>query len=363
MNKELFTRYINNQCTSDEIDRFATWIKDEAHSEDARQLLQPAWGDTEQCDEDLSVDYDRILDNVHRNINHSRSKNMKLISGSLKTRKQNSYRFISVLSRIAAVLFIPLFLYFMYGYIIDDGVFPGGKNESSTLMTEVSSPMGSRIHMELPDGSNIWLNHGSCIQFPQQFTGKTRTVKLKGEGYFQIAHDEKKPFIVEAGEIQALVKGTEFNMMAYPEEAVIETTLKSGSLILQRRTSKKKAQDLFELVPGHHVRYLPNEKKLIHGICNPDKYISWKEGKLVFESDSFDEIINKLSRWYNVDIQLKDQELSQYTYTATFIDETLPQVLELLEIATPIKYTISEREKQQDGTYSKQEVIIQLKSK
>jgi len=162
---------------------------------------------------------------------------------------------------IAAVLFIPLFLYFMYGYIIDDGVFPGGKNESSTLMTEVSSPMGSRIHMELPDGSNIWLNHGSCIQFPQQFTGKTRTVKLKGEGYFQIAHDEKKPFIVEAGEIQALVKGTEFNMMAYPEEAVIETTLKSGSLILQRRTSKKKAQDLFELVPGHHVRYLPNEKK------------------------------------------------------------------------------------------------------
>ncbi|MEN8200949.1 MAG: FecR family protein [Bacteroidota bacterium] len=363
MNKELFTRYINNQCTGDELDRLVNWLRDEAGSVDARQLLQPEWTDAKEYDKSLSVDYDRILDTIHRNIDLSRSQKVKPISGSPTIKKQHSYRFISVLSRIAAVLFIPLFLYFMHGILTDDGAFPGEKGKSPELLTEVISPQGSITYMELPDGSKVWLNHGSSLQFPQQFRGKTRTVKLSGEGYFQIAHNEIKPFVVDAGEIQAFVKGTEFDMMAYPGDRVIETTLKSGSLILQRRTGKDHVQDLFHLTPGHHVEYLAEEKKLIYSNGNVEKYISWKDGKLIFENDSFDEIAARLSRWYNVDIQLLDPELSHYTYTATFMDETLVQVLDLLEIATPVKYRISGRKKQQDGTFSKRKVIIQAKTK
>jgi transmembrane sensor len=361
MDKELFTRFITNQCTNNEIDKVIKWFQDDAGTIDGRAFLKQIWNETEHTDTHHSVDYERILDKIHHDVNLARSNKRKLISQVGMPQKKLKLRFISVLTKIAAILFIPLLLYFMYTYNKDKS-YVSEIIKPVPLYTEITSPLGSKIYLELPDGSKVWLNHGSRMKFPQKFTGNSRTVELIGEGYFQIAHNEQKPFIVKTGEIQVLVKGTEFNLMAYPNDAVIETTLKSGKLILQREISDGRIQQIFEMKPNHHVTYLKNEKELKYSVENPDKYISWKDGVLIFRNDPIDDIIKRLSRWYNVDIQLKNQELSKYTYTATFVDESLPQILELLEIATPVTYTISKREKLPDGIFSKRKIIIQLKS-
>jgi len=358
MNKELFTRFINNECTPDEIDRVVKWLQNGAGTIDGKAFLRQIWNEIQHANIHHSIDYERILDSVHHDISLSRSDKIKLISSVRMSQKKVKWRVFSILSKIAAVLFIPLFLFFMYTYIITDKPILSETIKPVPVNIEVKSPLGSKTFLELPDGSKVWLNYGSLLKFPQKFTGQTRTVKLQGEGYFEIAHNEQKPFIVETGELEVLVKGTEFNLMAYPEDAVIETTLESGKAILQRKVCDGTVQRIFEMEPNHHATYLKKEKELTYSIENPDKYISWKDGILIFRDDSITDIIKKLSRWYNVDIQLEDKELSKYTYTATFVDEALPQILELLKIATPIKYTISSRIKQADGSFSKRNVTI-----
>ena len=360
MNKELFLRFINNECTPEEIDRVVKWLQNEAGTIDGKAIIRQIWNDFPQTDIPHSIDYERILDSIHHDISLSRSDKIKLISPVGNSQKKVKWRFFSILSKIAAVLFLPLLLYFMFTYIITDKPFLSETIKPVPVNIEVKSPLGSKTYLELPDGSKVWLNYGSCLKFPQKFTSQTRTVELQGECYFEIAYNEQKPFIVETGEIQVLVKGTKFNLMAYPEDAVIETTLKTGKVILQRKVSDGNVQRIFEMEPNHHAIYLKEEKELTYSIENPDKYISWKDGILIFRDDPIDDIVKKLSRWYNVDIKLKDKELSKYTYTATFVDETLPQILELLKIATPIKYTISSRIKQDDGSFSKRKVTISL---
>jgi len=360
MNKELFTRFINNDCTPEEIDRVVRWLQNGAGTIDGKAILRQIWNDFPQNDIHPSIDYERILDSIHHDISLSRSDKIKLISPVRMSQKKVKWRVFSILSKIAAVLFLPLLLYFMYTYIITDKPILSETIKPVPVNIEVKSPLGSKTYLELPDGSKVWLNYGSRLKFPQKFTGQTRTVELQGECYFEVAHNEQKPFIVETGELEVLAKGTEFNLMAYPEDAVIETTLKSGKVILQRKTSDGNVQQIFEMEPNQHAKYLKEEKELTYSIENPDKYISWKDGILIFRDDPIDDIFKKLSRWYNVDIQVKGEELSKYTYTATFVDETLPQILDLLTIATPIKYTISSRIKQDDGSFSKRKIMISL---
>jgi ferric-dicitrate binding protein FerR (iron transport regulator) len=90
-----------------------------------------------------------------------------------------------------------------------------------------------------------------------------------------------------------------------------------------------------------------------------ENYVAWKDGKLIFKNEPIIKIINKLGRWYNVEFEFKDSESKQFTYTATFVDETLFQILDLLKIATPINYKTFPREKLPDGTFSKQKIIIE----
>jgi len=96
---------------------------------------------------------------------------------------------------------------------------------------------------------------------------------------------------------------------------------------------------------------------------NDDRYFSWKDGKLVFNKESIGEVIKKLSRWYNVDIQLKDPELLELTYTGTFTQETLVQVMELLAMVSPINYTISDRQLIGPGTFSKRKITLSYRNK
>ena len=217
--------------------------------------------------------------------------------------------------------------------------------------------------VSLPDGSNVWLNHNSSLKYPAMFQGDSRTVELTGEGYFEVAHNPKIPFIVKAGEIQIKALGTTFNIMAYPDEDKIETSLINGSVELQRMEPNGKIIPLLKMKPTDLAIFQKSNNEISTRTINDDRYFSWKDGKLIFNKEPIGEVVKKLSRWFNVDIQVKDPELLELTYTATFVHETLPQVMELIARVSPVSYSISDRKEISSGTFSKRKVILSYRNK
>jgi ferric-dicitrate binding protein FerR (iron transport regulator) len=222
----------------------------------------------------------------------------------------------------------------------------------------VEAPAGSRMNFTLGDGTKVWLNHGAKLTFPYQFKGKERKVHLNGEAYFVVAHNKEVPFIVETDHLDVKATGTEFNVSAYGEDQMEVTTLMEGKVILYEKDSRKEIQ---ELSPGQSLKFAVNNQDYQLEKENSDKYVAWKNGLLVFRNDPIADIANKLSKWYNVDVEIINEKAKGYTCTATFTDETLGQVLELMSLPTPVYFQLMPREKAPDGSFAKQKVRIGLK--
>jgi len=209
----------------------------------------------------------------------------------------------------------------------------------------------------------VWLNHSSSLKYPAMFYGNTRSVELNGEGYFEVAHNPKIPFIVMAGEIEIKALGTAFNVMAYPDEDRIEISLINGCVELQWTGPDGKPIPKLKMKPTDMAIFKKSKKEISSRTISDDRYFSWKDGKLVFNKEPIGEIVKKLSRWFNVDIQIKDPELLELTYTATFVNETLPQVMELMTLVSPVSYSISNREEISTGTFTRRKVILSYRNK
>lgn len=357
MNKELLEKYLSNNCNEQELTLILTWFKDNGGTTECKELLQQIWeGNSDKASGD-DVEYESLLHKIHHQINLMHSKELLQHGGHNIIRYNRRKHFINILRNIAALLLLPVLGFVFYTSVRYTPIW-SDKISTSQAYNEVFSSVDAITKVALPDGSQVWLNHSSSLQYPATFYGKSRIVQLKGEGFFDVAHNSKIPFIVKVGDLQVVALGTTFNIMSYPEENKIETSLISGSVELLKSESIKKVSPLIKMKPGEMAIYQKDNKKLIINSINDDRYFSWKDGKLVFNAEPMGSVVKKLSRWYNVDIQIKDLELSELSLTATFIHETLPQVMDLIAYITPLNYTISNREENPDGTFTKQKVIL-----
>lgn len=355
MDLKLLKKFCENKCTSSEIDEVFVWILNHPDQISGENLLSHFWADipdTGSPDEDYAR---RRLDSIHHkiNLNEAEQKAKRKIPDPLRRRS-----LLPWISRAAAILLVPVIILFVYTRLFQTGF--SGTTGPSTL-NEIISPAGSRTFLILADGTKVWLNHGSKMVYPQWFTGKTRTVWLDGEGYFEVAHDPSIPFIVESGEMVVKAVGTEFNVRAYNDDPDFETTLKSGKVIIQRKNESRELT-ICNMSPGQHLVFDNTTNTFSLQTGELSKYTSWKDGKLIFKDDTMDKVAERLSRWYNVKVIIQDPEINEITCTATFIDESLSQVLEMMEIVAPISFTVSQRQKMTDGTYSQKEISIYKKT-
>ena len=234
------------------------------------------------------------------------------------------------LERIAAVLFIPLFLaaaWLLYNSYSQRDV------ESQLVYNTIEIPSGTKSKLTLADGTSVWLNAGSSLKYPVNFNGTTRNVELSGEAFFEVEKNKEKPFIVSAGDLSIKVLGTKFDCCAYSGSNTIETVLLEGSVELSGPGSNK-----FLMVPGELAVFSKTDHTLRKSEVNLDKYIAWKSGKLLFRDDPMERVIERLGRWYGVQFQVDDNELLKYTYSATFSAESLDQVLKMLALSAPINF-------------------------
>lgn len=350
MTKELLDKYLNNNCTLQEVDEVIQWMKQQSFYNECKKLGKIDW---QQFNDEESIVSDEKLENLLDKIHH------KLNIEEPHVIQMNRKRIIGWVTKAAAIILIPV-LAFLFYTISENDKLTNQVASVSVDSLEVIAPVGSRTVVELSDGTVVHLNYGSRIKYPQNFSGETRSVALIGEGYFEVAHNPDKPFVVSTGIIDVKAVGTVFNVNAYPENNNITTTLVEGKVLLEKQLPGENFIQLGAMKPGQHAIYNSNTEKMNVNVGDVDKYIAWKDGKLVFDNDPIEQVAQRLSRMFNVDIQVEN-EVIEYKYTVTFVDEPLFQILELLTVATPIDYRALPRTKNPDGTFSKQKIIIEKK--
>lgn len=273
------------------------------------------------------------------------------------------YRQYSVsLLRIAAIVTIAFISGVLAWSLIN-------RNTTAITYQDITVPAGSKTKIFLPDGTEVWLNSASKLTYSTNYNAKNREVKLEGEGYFKVAEDKTRPFIVTTSSITVQALGTEFNVKSYPEEGIIETTLVEGSVkvnTIENKTAQTKdlvlkPNDKLTFVKKTGKLYLSSDsldmagkdntpdrenpetlrkEKIIIRSIDPQPLIAWKEDKLVFTGERFEEIMPRLERWYDVSIQVKDPEILTYRFKGSFEKETLEQALEALQLASHFNYSI-----------------------
>jgi transmembrane sensor len=304
-----------------------------------RRSLHKDWIDIVQDNVTSETDLSRILDKVH----------LKIIKKETSRTSKPLSKVLSFYMKAAAILLLPLIV--AGGLVISHL----GKNSTSIIDQTTSStlfaPMGARVSFNLPDGTTGMLNSGSYLTYSMPFTNN-RKISLEGEAWFEVKKDPQHPFEISAGSTSVNVLGTSFNMSAYPAENYVEVVLYEGSVEFKDNLSKANVM----MNPSERLVY--KDGKTTKVIVDPSTYTAWTEGKLVFRGDPMSELTRRIERWYNVKINIANEELEKYTFHATFQDDTLEDVLRFLCLTSPIRYKITPRKVMPDGSIVKEEVTI-----
>lgn len=289
---------------------------------------------------------------MHKQINTE--KNWRELSRKVTAEKFRKKLWIFT-RNAAAMLLLPLVITTLL-------LFKGIKerDHAPVEQVELTSANGLVSKVLLPDGSEVWLNSGSKLSYPQRFKGGVREVSLSGEAYFKVKADDKNRFVVLIDDVLSVsAYGTEFNVCAYQDEQTIDATLVAGDIEVGVITDGK--SDVTKILREQQAMFDKESGELTVAKINVAVETSWKDGKMLFRRANMKEITRRLSRRFNVDIHLHGEELHDYEYSATFTTETLDEILYLLEKSAPIKTKIIYPEQAEDYSFTKRSVIISMK--
>lgn len=270
-------------------------------------------------------------------------------------RAERRHAFTFYFLRVAAILLLPLII--STGILSSLYIHQEKQVETISYLETVSAP-GTVSRVLLPDSSSVWLNAGSSLRYPSRFTEKERNVRLRGEGYFEVESDKEHPFSVSLDNgIKVRARGTKFNINAYEEDALIETTLETGLVDIWADSL------ILSLKPHEQFAYNKNDKRFTVSRIHINEKTAWKEGKLVFRNATLEEVVKKLSRRYNIDIVLHRESRHNYKFRATFSTENITQILDYLRMAAPISWSFADVKQQPDYTYPRQRIDVWLREK
>lgn len=230
-------------------------------------------------------------------------------------------------------------------------VYHPGETKSTnhtTLTNTLIVPKGNTYKIKLADGTLVTLNADSKLTFPLQFSGTKREVTLQGEAYFEVSKHQvsiggkvmNQKFIVHAEQNAIQVLGTKFNVKAYPEDKQNSFTLEEGSIALTNPANPAP----IVLKPSQKIIQTGNEFELLE--VNLSKDLSWKNGDFYFDSATVKEIMDQISRWYNIELEYLGPVNNQRYISTISRKKTLQQVLEILETTTGIKFDIRTKGKE-----------------
>ncbi len=341
-NKNILVHYLNEDSSSEYRDKAVKIFNTHAESSELQEYVREDWenynnnnyNNNNYKDARLNV----ILHKIHHTIHLNKAKNDHKLTKRL-------YKWYS---GAAAILLIPIMLLYLI-HLYKDVLFTPNLNNLSSI--KIECPLGGKMAFSLPDGTKGMLNSGSFVEYSMPFK-RNRYVTISGEAYLNVYHDNKHPFTIHSNLLNVEVLGTKFNIKAYPEDKNAELVLEQGKVSCTIPHMHKK------VIIHPDEKIFVDRKNVSLTEVKATDYLGWKDGKLTFRSESMKDVIKKLSRWYNVDFEVEDKEILNYSFRGTFIDDPLEEVLKLLALTSPIDYKVLKRKKSTYDNWSQKKVKL-----
>ncbi len=314
---ELIARCLAGECSPAEQAQLQEWRALDARNEELMRELSDEWQLTESRWRGPVVypDRERVWNAIADRMEVSKRRFTK--------------RFMWTVASVAAS--VVLLLGISVKYLLKSDV------AESEVYSSVCSPVGKKMQLLLNDGTRVWLNSGSKLDYSLRYGKTDRKLKLAGEAYFDVKKNAQLKFVVQTGAVNVVVHGTAFNVRAYGAEPDVAVSLVRGSVEV---AATEDNQSLALLVPGERV--VVNKSNLTHTVakCNAGLDAIWRMEKLRFDGASITDVAEKLSKWYGIDIIVTDSNRFQ-KYWFTVKSESLTEILASMNRLHPIEYTIA----------------------
>ena len=315
--KKILHKVINGQSSANNAERVVDWFSSTIEGQHALSDLidQDAYLMEEQPNEELAItpfQSSKVYDEIERTI---KRKKLKRVSW-----------------RVAAVMIPFLFL-------LGGGLYIHRYLDLNAPITYIEKHVakGSKMHIVFQDGSEAILNADTKIKYPSKFKLSKREVFIDGEGYFKVATNKHKPFIVNTADARITVLGTSFNVAAYSSSESVAVTLDEGSIVFNTKESEYKLNPSQQLI--FNTR---NKEQVIKNLNNSTNNSLWVENILYLKDTPLKQVIEKLERRFDVDFSILDSEALTYSYTITTSAKTLEEILVELEKIAPVRFTLRE---------------------
>lgn len=343
---ELATKFFEHEATDEELERLIGLLKadDEYKKLFDRQNRELKSRDIQQNSELFNVDEAWL------------TMSGRMSPSETNDRKEKRYVLVrrrSIAWLISAAM-IACFLGIGSLLVLRHQSISRGEQASSVVF---STEAGERARVVLSDSTEVFLHSSTQLAYQTDYYKNGRDVYLVGEAYFNVHTDKEKPFIVHLPRMSVIATGTKFNIMAYENESRIETTLQEGEIHVAL------GGDTIDVSPGQQVVYSMRDDEMIMKTINPEVYISWVDNKLRLDDTSFEESLRRIARRYGVTFEVHGRRLLDLSYTATFVNESIEEVMSLLASVSPIRYEIIRASKTETHGYNKPKIIIEAETK
>lgn len=348
--EQLVAQYFSDDCSEEVIGAIQEVIKQYPEKKKEFEQLKETWEKTGEFE--LKWDKERSWDNIETRISgpgediipiyefnrDERIEKRLYRYESSPSRKENRWKWFL---RIAAVILL------VSGISYTAIQYESTKRQRSTasanrFMQQITTDRGERARVSFSDGTHVDLNSSSAIRFPDKFTGNIREVELvEGEAYFDVAHNEKIPFLVYSRDVEIQVLGTQFNVNAAHNEQV-QVTVAEGKVAVKATgkgiDAQKPNADRVELTRGYFTEVKPGKLPSKPSRVNLELHFGWVKSLLVFDNTPFVDVISKLKNYYDIDFKVADNSLYDKKLTAVFEHESLARVLEVISLTLSIEY-------------------------
>ncbi|NVO04139.1 MAG: FecR domain-containing protein [Bacteroidetes bacterium] len=312
---DLINKYFAGEANSEDLLQVSVWLKSNEDNQKLFSEYQKTWEAIEKSKIDSSIDIDSEWDSLSKKLDFSEEKEVKVIP--LKAKNKIPYLFLKIAAGITLIIGITFAIYHSFS--------------RPSKQFFVADQLA--VERKLPDGTVVSLNAGSTLEYPEEFEDNYRPVQLKGEAYFDVAHDPEKPFIISVEDLRIEVLGTKFYVNA-DTNGNVEVILNSGKVAVYYKDKDSKK---IIMNPGDKVE-VSKKDKIFEKVQNEkENYISWKTKKLVFVDDPMFEVVDVLNKYYHSRIYIANEKIAKCRLTATFENQSLESVLNVLKATLNVK--------------------------
>ena len=300
IDEHLLLSYLKGEATKAELQQVEAWLALDEGNAALLDKWKQAWQHAGAMTDFVAIDIDKNWSQVQSKIQPKKAKQVFLLP--------KIWRVAAAILLIATVAFL-------------------GREFLNSSAGEMQTLMAASLNGEaavLPDGSQVWLKEGSSITFPEEFSSDQREVTLKGEGFFEVAHNPAQPFIVKAKQTETRVLGTSFNLNASQEGERIELVLMSGKVRFSTQ------DEVVVLAPGDQV-VIDEGGKLSKKENSNGNFLAWKTGTLVFENTPMKQVMEDIANAYGVTYEFENTAFMNCPLTTRFENESIENVLQAIE--------------------------------